>query len=340
MYTYKDITELHIELSSRCQASCPQCIRNIDGGVTNPLITETDIDLESYIKIVGPILPQLKHIIYCGNVGDPLMNKDFHKIVEYTRDNNPDIYVDIHTNGSLRNTEYWSDLVNLLPKNHTVYWGIDGLEDTHSIYRIGTDYHKILNNATAFNNNGGNSVWTFITFKHNEHQLEVCRDLSKQLGFKSFSEKQSSRFMDDVSLTVRDKHGYKTHTIEPASTAKLVYIKRSDLDNYKKLFKNVKVSCKANNDNSIYIDSRGILYPCCYLANAPISIMSNNYHIDNTRQLREIPLYNTHYNTIEAVTNGVNWQLWDKHITTLPMCARTCGDIDYSKPIDQFISLT
>jgi len=340
MYTYKDITELHIELSSRCQASCPQCVRNINGGVTNPLITESDISLESYISILGPILPQLKHIIYCGNVGDPLMNKDFHKIIEYTRDINPDIYVDIHTNGSLRNTEYWSKLVSLLPVNHNVYWGIDGLEDTHGIYRIGTDYNKIIENATAFNNSGGNSVWTFITFKHNEHQLEVCRALSKQLGFKSFSEKQSSRFMDDEPVTVRDKHGYKTHTIEPSTTAKLVYIKHSEYNDYKKLFKDVKVSCKANNDNSIYIDSQCILYPCCYLANIPISIMNNNYQLDNNRLLKDIVLHDLNDNSIENVTNNTEWQLWDKHITTLPMCARTCGDIDFSKPIDQFISLT
>ena len=340
MYTYKDITELHVELSSRCQASCPQCIRNIDGGVTNPLITETDITLDDYINIVGPILPQLKHIIYCGNVGDPLMNKDFHKIVEYTRSINKDIYVDIHTNGSLRNVEYWSNLATLLPVNHTVYWGIDGLEDTHNIYRVGTDYNKIIENAKSFNDNGGNSVWTFITFKHNEHQLETCRELSKTLGFKAFSEKQSSRFSDDKSLIVRDKHGYKTHTIEPASTNKLVYIKRDDLNDYKKLFSDVKVSCKANMDNSIYIDSQCILYPCCYLANIPISIMHTNYQLDNNRMLRDITLYNLKYNTIKAVTNGVNWQLWDKHITTLPMCAKTCGNLDYSKPSDQFISLS
>ena len=340
MYTYNDISELHIELSSRCQASCPQCIRNIDGGVTNPLINETDITLESYIKIVGPILKQLKHIIYCGNVGDPLMNKDFVKIIEYTREINPDIYVDIHTNGSLRNTEFWGNLTKILPVNHNIYWGIDGLVDTHNIYRIGTDYNKIIENAKSFNNNGGNSVWTFITFKHNEHQLEACRELSKTLGFSSFSEKQSSRFSDDKSLIVRDKHGYETHTIEPASTAKLVYIKRNDLNDYKKLFNNVKVSCKANMDNSIYIDSQCILYPCCYLANISISIMTNNYQLDNSRLLRDIKLYNLNDNTIENITNSTEWQLWDKHINTLPMCSRTCGNIDFSKPSDQFISLT
>jgi DNA-3-methyladenine glycosylase I len=29
-------------------------------------------------------------------------------------------------------------------------FGIDGLADTHSIYRVGTDYHKIIENAKAF----------------------------------------------------------------------------------------------------------------------------------------------------------------------------------------------
>ena len=45
MYRYTDITELHIEISSYCQAECPQCIRT-----HNPLLNENNISFDFYKK--------------------------------------------------------------------------------------------------------------------------------------------------------------------------------------------------------------------------------------------------------------------------------------------------
>ena len=63
---------------------------------------------------------------------------------------------------------------------------IDGLEDTHSYYRQGTNWKKIINNAKSFISSGGRAVWQFIPFAHNEHQIKSCIRLSQQLGFKEF----------------------------------------------------------------------------------------------------------------------------------------------------------
>jgi hypothetical protein len=39
MYNIQDITSIHLELTSKCQARCPMCPRRINGGIINPLIT-------------------------------------------------------------------------------------------------------------------------------------------------------------------------------------------------------------------------------------------------------------------------------------------------------------
>ncbi len=35
MYNYKQINEVHLEVTQRCNASCPMCDRNENGGPVN-----------------------------------------------------------------------------------------------------------------------------------------------------------------------------------------------------------------------------------------------------------------------------------------------------------------
>ena len=51
MYNLSDIKTLHIELTNKCQASCPMCARNLQGGVVNPFIHETEITYDFFIKL-------------------------------------------------------------------------------------------------------------------------------------------------------------------------------------------------------------------------------------------------------------------------------------------------
>ena len=36
MYKYEDIKEVHLEVTQKCQAACPMCDRNQNGGALNP----------------------------------------------------------------------------------------------------------------------------------------------------------------------------------------------------------------------------------------------------------------------------------------------------------------
>ena len=48
MYNYSDIREVHLELTSKCQASCPMCPRNIQGGIVNPWLIENEKSIEQF----------------------------------------------------------------------------------------------------------------------------------------------------------------------------------------------------------------------------------------------------------------------------------------------------
>ena len=180
----KDIKSLHVELSSKCNAWCPSCARNKNGYGLKDGLTPQNLDV-SKLKAAVDALPNLNDIQFCGRYGDPAIHPELNEILSWVI---PKVqYIQIHTNGSLRNTEWWAEMGSKLASvNHKVWFGIDGLAGVHEIYRQGTDFNKIIANATAFINAGGKAVWQFIPFKHNEHQLNACIKMAKELGFDSF----------------------------------------------------------------------------------------------------------------------------------------------------------
>ena len=76
----------------------------------------------------------------CGNLGDPIVAKDTLEIFKYLRENNDNMLLHMHTNGSGRSVKWWTELASL---NVFVIFGIDGLGDTHSLYRINTNWDKL-----------------------------------------------------------------------------------------------------------------------------------------------------------------------------------------------------
>lgn len=180
----KDIKSLHVELSSKCNAWCPSCARNKNGyGLRDGLVPE-NLAVDR-LRTALDALPNLETIQFCGRFGDPAIHPELNEILDWVI---PQVkLIQIHTNGSLRNTEWWAEMGAKLAKvNHKVWFGIDGLAGVHEIYRQGTDFNKVIANATAFIRAGGTAVWQFIPFKHNEHQLNACIKMAKELGFADF----------------------------------------------------------------------------------------------------------------------------------------------------------
>lgn len=358
MYKFSEITNIHFELSSNCQAKCPMCARNHHGGMDNPLLKVADIDTKLFKEMVPEsLVKQLHSITLCGNFGDPLLNPDLLPIIEYLAVLNPGIRIDLHTNGSLRNKQWWKKLANTLTSNSLVQFGIDGLADTHALYRIGTDFNKIIENAKAFISAGGTARWNFITFKHNEHQLETARQMAKDLGFESFYEKQTSRFIGTPYFEVFDKTGTVTHRLEQPSEQKLVFIDRKTVENYREVIKQAKITCEVEETKSIYIDALGYLWPCCFVGATPYlhsnqEQLVHDFRIDSQQSLSGLldqfggpEYFNLRNRSIQEIVDSNEWQTaWDNSFkeNKLHVCARTCGK--FPEPVvsqcrDQFLDL-
>jgi len=353
MFKFNQLENIHLEITNRCQASCPMCSRNIHGALENPLIKNQDWTITDFKQILTTeVLQQLKGFYLCGNFGDPIINNDLIDMCGYSRDINPNLYIRIHTNGGARNTDWWKKLAKALPPEHNVIFAIDGLADTHILYRVGTDFNKVLENAKAFINAGGTAEWAFIKFKHNEHQLLAAEALAKEHGFARFTYKDSARFVATEQFPVYDAAGNTTRYLEPPTGSKINLITQDVIDNYKDIVDASEIDCYVTQTKEIYIDAYKKIMPCCFLASIPYNYAAAN---DATKTIRleieqqyadlinDLGNTNALEHTVQSVIDSDAWQtVWNKYwgAEKLITCARTCGVNKLSKPKDQFIEHT
>lgn len=316
MYNLNDIRVLHLEVTNKCQASCPMCARNLQGGVDNPFMNLCEITLAQFKSWFSPeFIGQLSKLYMCGNLGDPIVAKDTLEIFAYCREHNPSMSLSMNTNGSAKNRRFWEQLAEL---KVSVRFGIDGLENTHSLYRKGTDWNKIIENATVFIRNGGEAIWDMLVFEHNQHQVETCENMSKSLGFTQFVPKNTARFKED-KLDVLDKTGRKEYTLYPS-------IKSKELT--KKVFeiKPGPVSCKVKN-GSLYVTANGIVTPCCWLGIDELP-HHNPSRIDYLDKIGKF--YSLQENTLQEIfDSGVFNKIsstWESD--PLLECNKQCGSYD------------
>ena len=181
MLKLADIRQVQIELTTRCNARCPMCMRNYRGMDFNSGYPLTELSLADIKHILQPeFLKQLtRGISFNGNLGDFGAAKDGVEIVKYLVSHGTPVY--INTNGSTHTPEWWSQLA--LP-GVIIGFALDGLSQlTHSLYRQDTDFDRIIENALAFINAGGKAVWNYIVFKHNQHQIDDIVKIAKLMGF-------------------------------------------------------------------------------------------------------------------------------------------------------------
>jgi MoaA/NifB/PqqE/SkfB family radical SAM enzyme len=358
MFEFSKLQSVHLEITNNCQAKCPMCSRNHRGGLENPNIKINEWSLEDFCKIFDKeVLHQINSIFFCGNFGDPIVNSDLADMCEYATIENPTLQIRIHTNGGARSKEWWKSLVQKLPKNHFVIFGIDGLEDTHHLYRIGTKYEQVIENAKAFIEAGGTAEWVFIKFKHNEHQIDEARKRATELGFKLFTVKNSTRFLEE-KFKVLDKNGNTVYHLEPPTSNQVTLITPSMIKNYRSWVNDSKIECYVQKNREVYIDAYKTVFPCCFIALTPYNYTEVNDLTFPVRQeikkqynelvgsLGGIENLNAINIGVKNIINSEKWQtVWNYYWNEnkLITCARTCGVNEtqsVSKPKDQFVERT
>jgi MoaA/NifB/PqqE/SkfB family radical SAM enzyme len=266
MYKHNEIKVVHLEITDKCNAACPMCARNINGGEDNPQLPQTELTIDDVKKIFSEsFIKQLDRMYMCGNYGDPIAAKDTLEVFEYFREHNPTIHLSMHTNGSAKKTEWWEKLAKVLGKKGHVVFSIDGLEDTNHLYRQNTIWSKIMENAQAFINAGGRARWDYIVFAHNEHQVDDAERLANSMGFEKFQYKKSARFFSTASGITKEVHqatnrkGYETQLLQAPTNPKY---RNSALDELGKISKGEVKFLPSRSS-----DLEGSLYPQIFHSN-------------------------------------------------------------------------
>lgn len=331
MYNIDDIKKVHLEISSRCNASCPMCPRNFHGYPHNDGYPEHDMTLDEAKKIFAPdFIGQLDEIFINGNFGDAVMNPETVDIVQYFRSHNENLIISISTNAGARDRKFWEYLAQLKIE---IVFCIDGLADTHSLYRQNTLYTTVIKNAQTFIKAGGQAVWKMIDFDFNEHQRDEAKQLSKLLGFNSFQLIKSQR----KNTPVYDKNQNLTHTVgNPKYTEFSVLWKKRTTDEV--LLEGIvkhktekPISCKVKQQKSIYISSTGDVFPCCFLGFSPKTYGHGNYHQAANKQFSNMIQQNNalEYSLIECMqwfdSIVQTWNIPKFEHGRLVICNDVCG---------------
>lgn len=332
---WENVHNLQIDITSHCNARCAFCVRQEDGTTkTKEHLQLHHFNLDVWKRIASEDTRGLfiKELTLNGNWGDPMMHPDLVEMLDFWGKYHPETQLMLHTNGSMRTTQFWKDLAKVCRRftNHVIVFAVDGMKDTHSIYRVRTNWDKICENIQAYTSEKGRARVCMTGFKHNIHQVKEVEQLAEKLGALEFE--------------LRPSHG--AHTIQDGVT-----IEEVELESYQVVFNNDlrmsdirdvelfdkvhdlidkrNTACPWYNDRNIQIDPWARVWPCCHTSLythenrdeilkefVEVSFKDARKHNDLTTQSLQEVLENGWYNInlYKAVTNG-KWL----------ECRKTCG---------------
>ena len=235
----RDIKVLHLEPTDVCQAACPLCLRELDKDFdqkTQHHLTVSQVQKqysEDFIK-------NLDKMFMCGIYGDPAAGRYSLDLYRYFRKINPDIVLGMNSNGALQNTLWWHELGCIMNQSQDyVVFSIDGNEDTNHIYRVNVNWTRLKHNIEAFVSAGGQAHWDMLVYRHNQHQVDECEQLARDMGFQWFRAKTSRRSFTD---TLQQPTGWQPVIVSTG-----------------------EIKCHAQQEQSEYMDAQGRVSPCCWL---------------------------------------------------------------------------
>lgn len=314
------LSHIHLELTTKCNAACPMCLRNKNGDVVNSNLQNVDFNIDWMNNFDVPI----EKLTLCGNYGDPMVYDKLHELVErwYSLYNKPIIMM---TNGGARTPQWWADLARIGGEKLKIIFGIDGLEDTNHLYRRHVRWDKLMENTQAFIDNGGNAVWKFIIFRHNQHQMDQAKILAKQKGFQQFEQIKTNRF-EEEHLPVVNKNGETIYTLqEPNFDSSEFTAKNPNRLQNTKTWDGV-IQCYAQKESSMYIAADGRAYPCC---NTGYHYNANNGNMNEEiiKLQNETSVVNIQDYTLSEIIKGNFFNTIQTRWSNNPLkkCIKTCG---------------
>ena len=348
-----EVRYLQIDHNSTCNLRCPQCARTHEGA-THPDLPLTELTLDDYKWFLNDLL-NLETVMWCGNYGEVGFSKTFLDCLQYVVENTRAKCI-ITTNASVRDETWWKEVAKLLKGRGKVNFSIDGLEDTNKIYRVNSNWDRIVSNVKAFNSVGGRSRWDYLVFDHNEHQVDDAVELARELGFEQFQIKLTNRFVNDTQYT-RGGEAQAQEVKNKRSEYVLGMPKNPNFQGsgktqnqeiiekygtWKNYVNTTPIQCKWQPNGQLFIDFEARVWSCTWTASG------YHHYGDNTQKHQAQQLFDKYgknfnslrHHSIEEILNNnyfandfcASWQgTMDDAVPKLLACGRTCGtDYEFS----------
>lgn len=354
LYNQRLIT-LDIELTTHCNARCPQCSRTNekDRVQKRQWLELTSVDINTFAKwFPADMINNVKNFHFSGTYGDPGMCKDLDKIVDYILVNSERSSVSINTNGSMRDSQWWWSLGAKAGKRLKIIFDIDGIDqEMHSFYRRGTDLQTVIDNMEAvLDTNAKVSVLT-VLFKHNQHYLEDIQNMCRKLGVEKFEVVEGNNFQAGNSYMFVDEDG---------NQQVLEQVQRN-IDDSNRINRRVRdhrfnqrakdynnIDCISIKSKNLKISSMGMVTPCCYLSNGLANLAyykhtsqvypnltDNGISAEGTsaiiqKFLNNFSYYNLNNNSLYDILSS-DWfykdlpESWNSVSTSCFGCKKVCG---------------
>ena len=208
---------LFVDITTRCNAGCPQCHRTDLNNVSKKVSWLPDInwDIDTFIKAYPiKVLDKVRDVDFCGTWGDPMANKDIIKMVNYIVKANNHTTISINTNGSLRNEKFWWELGKVGGNRLTVFFAVEGInQEMHEVYRQNTNLDKILNNMKTLALTRAKPVTQTLIWKHNQDYLNEIEDMCNEYGSMRHLYRVTDRWKNGVTELIFKNKG-KTAILE------------------------------------------------------------------------------------------------------------------------------
>ncbi len=265
---------LFVEVTNRCNLTCPTCPLGTDMAYNG--YSKNDIDFEQFKKTIDQI-PSLVYVTLQG-VGEPLLNKDIMKMIEYCTEKGISTY--INTNGTILTETKSRELISSGLSNLSI--SVNSFnEEVFAKTRSGASIAKISENIKRFieiKKELGISkpIVSFraILMKETEPYMEELVRKSNEIGIDVL---YIQLFMSSVADKSLCESSLKPEEIESFSEKLEVWKKEIKTEIITESFgksSNNLGQCKLP-WFSPNITAEGFVTPCCTISNPSILNMGN-----------------------------------------------------------------
>lgn len=246
-----------IDPSSVCILHCPLCPTG-QGDNSRP---HCFLKFEDFKKIIDELGDYLISLLFT-NWGEPFLNKEFLKMIEYAKKVRHIPFTSVDTNLNVELSD--QDIEKLIASGLDLMCiAIDGVtQETYEKYRRGGSLKKVIDNSKKIleirkklGKTNPFVVWQFLVFKHNQHELESVIKLAKEIGVDAIRISAAQPFQGEIHKSFEYTYKISKRYLPPLGSKYSGYTK-----NGKK--KNTVKRCQWL-WKGVVINSNGSISPCC-----------------------------------------------------------------------------